>query len=133
MVVKNYKTVTIASRLTDTNIFTVPINLQFIPSYFIVKYASFVNMSSSDSIDTVLLLKTSLYNNETIVSFSRSGTEDVNDVWSGNLDLKYKMNPMTIAGNYDFTFTNVDGNVLDDVDNNVIQIALTIEFIEDII
>ncbi len=40
------------------------------------------------------------------------------------------MNTTTISGEYDFYFTNVAGNIPDNISDTVIELALSIEFIE---
>ena len=76
---------------------------------------------------TILLLKTSLLNNEAILSLTRTGTLDAGNI---QLDTKYKMNPSVISGNYDFTLCDFDGISPDQFAS--MRIALTIEFVEEI-
>jgi hypothetical protein len=126
MTIKNFKTIIIAASTTSTT-FTIPIFLQFVPSYFIIRLVSYSITSAEIGSDAILLLKTSLLNNESILSLVRPG---VLDSASLNLDLKFKMNPNFIGGNYDFTLCNIAGSPPDEFTS--MQIALTIEFVEEI-
>jgi len=133
MTIKNFKTIIITadtSILNTGNTFSIPIFLQFVPTHFIVREICYSIISSDVPENTVLLLKTSLLNNESIFAFTRSGTTSTITRTDLSLDLKYKMNPSTIKGNYDFTVVDING-LLPDVFTSI-QIALTIEFIEEI-
>lgn len=129
MTIKNYKTITIAAS-TPSNTFSIPIFLQFIPSHFIIKFISHFITSSAAVNDHVLLLKTSLLNNDTILSIARTGGANLIECVEHTADIKFKMNPSTINGNYDFNLCNITGNSPDFF--TAMQIALIIEFIEEI-
>ena len=133
MTIKNFKTI-IISKFTQAvyhgdpgTTFSIPIFLQFVPTYFILRLASYSIISNLQGNTTILLLKTSLLNNEAIFSLTRTGLLD-----SGNiqLDTKFKMNPSVISGNYDFTLCDIFGSSVDNFGS--MQIALTMEFVEEI-
>jgi hypothetical protein len=125
----NYKTITVAATLTSTNTFSVPIHLPFVPSHVIIKQISIANNSISDSNDLVLLLRSSLINNHIIYHFARNPSDLI--TISHSTSLKFKMNPIQINGSYDFYFTDIAGNIPDQIDDTVIQIALTMCFEEE--
>ena len=135
MTIKNFKTIIITADtgvdgyVGPSNTFSVPIFLQFVPTHFIAREICYSIISSAAPVSMILLLKTSLLNNESIFALTRvaSGAITRTDL---SLDLKYKMNPSTIKGNYDFTVVDING-LLPDVFTSI-QIALTIEFIEEI-
>ena len=133
MTIKNFKTITIAKyskpilHVTNGTIFSVPIFLQFVPTHFILRLASYCITSSQAPSATVLLLKTSLFNNNSILSLTRVGTVDSSNI---HLDTKYKINPSVIGGDYQFTLCDVWGEPPDNF--RFMQLALTIEFVEEI-
>jgi len=133
MTIKNSKTITITAYTQyvlhgpDGTTFDVPIFLQFMPTHFILKQVSYCILSSVAGNSAVLLLKTSLFNNKSILSLLRVGTVD-----SGNLhlDTKYKMNPSVIGGDYQFMLRDIWGEPPDNFES--MQLALTVEFVEEI-
>ena len=128
---KIYKTINIAGLLSNTNKIQIPIYIPFQPTYMIIKSASFTSLSGVNSVDTVLFLKTSLYNNDIIAHFSREAIKDNIDIWSGMLNTKYQLHSSPINGNYDFFFTNINGEVPDNIEETTIEFALTIEFVQE--
>ncbi len=127
MTIKNYKTITIAAN-TITSTFSTPIYLLFVPSHFIIKFFCYNMITTVAPTKRVVLLKTSLLNNESILSFTRSSATSS----TGNiqLKLKYKMNPSAISGNYDFTMCSIDGSEPDMFTS--MQFSLIIQFVEEI-
>jgi hypothetical protein len=130
MTIKNYKTIVIpVNSTTSANTFSIPIFLPFIPSHFIIKYFCYNITSTNAPTNRIVLLKTSLLNNESILSFAR--VANASSTGALQLDLKHKMNPSTISGNYDFTMCNIDGDIPDGGITSI-QFALTVEFVEEI-
>jgi len=138
MAIKNFKTIIITGNTLSfigshpqiVNTFSVPIFLQFVPTHFIIREVCYMLTNSAASVKRVVLLKTSLLNNESIFAFTRSGTSGTVTRDDISVELKYKMNPSTIKGNYDFTVVDLSGAPPDALLN--MQIALTIEFVEEI-
>ena len=136
MTIKNFKTIIITAntaaggRSNPGTTFSIPIFLQFIPTHFILKLFSYSLVSAGDTNNNILLLKTSLLNNEPILSMLRIGGVTFKDLGNIQLDTKFKMNPSVISGNYDFTLCDTSGNLADEFQS--MQFALTIEFVEEI-
>ena len=127
-----FKTITIAGMFYNTNTINIPINLSFQPTYFIVKHVTVTSIVDADiSYENVLLLKTSLYNNDTIFHFSTSLIADDYNYESSYVNTKYNINPQTINGNYEFSLVTINNTIpemLTELYVGVVQLALTIEF-----
>ena len=127
MTIINYKTITIAIDSFPTT-FSIPTFLQFVPTHFIVRACCYNIQSAANSTDRIIFLKTSLLNNEPIFVFVRDNL--TSSTMSYLLELKFKINPSVIGGNYDFTLCNIAGGEPDQLVS--IKFALTIEFVEEI-
>jgi len=133
MTIKNSKIVMLTAytqyvlHVSEGNTFSIPIFLQFVPTHFIIRLASYYILSSKAGNSAILLLKTSLYNGNPILSLPRVGIADSGNI---HLDTKFKINPSVIGGNYDFELCDLWGLSPDFF--NSMQIALTLEFIEEI-
>jgi len=125
---KNFKTITIGGIMNAINTCSIPMFLPFVPNYFIIKYASLYQSSGTGSTSEVLLLQTSLLNNETIYHFCKIGDANTDSYKETGLDIKYKLNPKEIKGNYDFTLINLQGQVPNVIAQSKFQFALTLEF-----
>jgi len=137
MTIKNFKTIIISANVKPGahgdlgTTFSIPIFLPFIPSHFIVKAVNYCIITAAATSTNILLLKTSLLNNEPILSITRlSGAGGTSEIYTSQLDTKFKMNPGVVNGNYDFTLSDIYGVSPDQFTN--LQFALTIEFVEEI-
>ena len=133
MTIKNSKIVMLVAYTeyvlhgTDGTAFSVPLFIQFVPTHFILRLASYSILSTEVGISEILLLKSSLFNGNPILSLTRVGIADSGNI---HLETKFKINPSGISGNYNFTLCDIWGLPPDFFRS--MQIALTIEFIEEI-
>ena len=135
MTIKNFKTIIISKNVAPgihgdpSTTFSIPIFLPFIPSHFIIKAVSYCITSMAGTTNNILLLKSSLLNNESILSILRIGGA-IAECYLYLLDTKFKMNPNVISGNINFTLSDING--VTPIFFTNLQFALTIEFIEEI-
>ena len=91
MTIKNSKIVMLTAyteyvlHVSEGNTFSIPIFIQFVPTHFIRRLASYSILTSAACTLKIVLLKTSLLNNEPILSLTRIGLVD-----SGNIQLDTK-------------------------------------------
>ena len=137
MTIKNFKTIIISANVVPGihgdpgTTFSIPIFLPFIPSHFIVKAVNYCITMTDATSNNILLLKTSLLNNEPILSMTRlSGAGGTNEIYTYQLDTKFKMNPGVVNGNYNFTLSDIYGVSPDQFTS--LQFAITMEFVEEI-
>ena len=146
MNIKNLKVVTVTGSMTNTNTFTAPINLVFVPQYMKVKLVSWnlsgarpvADMNTSVVNNQLFTIKSSLVNYECLTTFTPDKDSIIYNTantiiairysYTEHLDTTFKLYNQIINGIYSFELS-IPETIFDPA-TYTMNVAIQLEFIE---